>query len=417
MKEEITSMLGPYRVLDLTNEWGILSGRLMADLGCDVIKIEPPCGDALRNIGPFFNDTPDAEESLVWLFYNANKRGITLNIESADGKEILKKLVKKTDFLIESFQPGYMKNLGLDYSELSKINPRLIMASITPFGQTGPYSHFKSADIVSQALCGWMSRVGDADRAPLQIGVPFQSMLHASAQSTAGMLLALYSRRKTGEGQQINGTPLPWMVHFGSTPLRYFVTKHNEGRSGQAWEWSNRPSVKYVWPCKDGHVSFSIMGGSRFGRSQKALIAWMDSEGAAPQFIKEIEWDKLDYGSVGQDVRDKFEEPVAKFFINKTKAELYKECVKRGVAMFPANTAREILDEAQLAIRNYWVKVPHPELGSDIRFPGAFFKSSEASWEIKRRAPLIGEHNEEIYTKELGFSKEDFIMLKQNAII
>ena len=416
MIAETDSMLAPYRVLDLTNEWGFLCGRLLGDLGADVIKIEKPGGDPARNVGPFYHDIPHPEKSLYWFFYNANKRGITLNMETADGKEIFKKLVKKADFVIESFQPGYMDSLGLGYSVLSEINPRVIMTSITPFGQSGPYSKYKGSDIVTMALCGWMYKCGDPDRAPLQMGFP-QAYFHAAAQAAAGTLMAHYYREMTGEGQHVDASPLPWMTYFSQAPIRWYVTGKSESRHGQLWEWSSRPLVRYVWECKDGSVCFAVTGAARFGRSQRALVEWMDSEGMAPDYIKEIDWATLDFGSINQKMRDRLEEPIASFFKQKTKAELFQEAVKRGIVLFPASTAKELLEDPQLASRSYWVEVEHPELGTNIIYPGAFFKSSETSWSMKRRAPLIGEHNEALYVNELGFSKEELIMLKGNNII
>ena len=140
-KEE--AFLAPYRVLDLTDERGLFCGKILGDLGADVIKIEKPGGDPVRNIGPFYHDIPDPEKSLFWFAFNTNKRGITLNLEAHDGREIFKRLVKSSDFVIESFEPGYLAGLGLAYSALREINSRLIMVSITPFGQTGPYAHYK----------------------------------------------------------------------------------------------------------------------------------------------------------------------------------------------------------------------------------------------------------------------------------
>jgi crotonobetainyl-CoA:carnitine CoA-transferase CaiB-like acyl-CoA transferase len=159
------------------------------------------------------------------------------------------------------------------------------------------------------------------------------------------------------------------------------------------------------------------MGGARFGRSQHALIEWMDSEGMAPDQLKELNWDSMDYGSFTQEFRDRLEEPVANFFKQKTKAELFQESIKRGIVLFPANTAKELLEDPQLASRGYWIDVEHSELGASITYPGAFFQSSETSWRMNRRAPLIGEHNEEIYMKELGLSREELIFLKQKNII
>ena len=141
-------MLSCYRVLDLSNEKGFLCGRALGDFGADVIKIERPGGEPGRNIGPFYHDEVDPEKSLYWFAVNAGKRGITLDIETADGREILKELLKKADFLIESFRPGYMDSIGLGYDELSRLNSGLVMTSITPFGQTGPWADYQADDIV-----------------------------------------------------------------------------------------------------------------------------------------------------------------------------------------------------------------------------------------------------------------------------
>ncbi|RPI50700.1 MAG: CoA transferase, partial [Deltaproteobacteria bacterium] len=147
-------MLSLYRVLDLTDEKGLMCGKILGDLGADVIKIEKPGGDLTRNIGPFYHDETDPEKSLFWFAFNNNKRGVTLNIEKADGQEIFKQLVKSADVIVESFPLGYMDKLGLGYSNLEKFKPGIIMVSITPFGQTGPYKDYKISDIVAWALGG-----------------------------------------------------------------------------------------------------------------------------------------------------------------------------------------------------------------------------------------------------------------------
>jgi crotonobetainyl-CoA:carnitine CoA-transferase CaiB-like acyl-CoA transferase len=410
-------MLAPYRVLDLSSEWGLLCGRLLADLGADVIKIEKPGGDPLRSRGPFYRDIPDPEKSLFWFFYNANKRGITLDIETADGKAIFRKLVRKADFVIESFQPGYMESIGLGYRVLNEINPRVILTSVTPFGQTGPYSKYKSADIVNLALSGWMNKCGDPDRPPLQMGTPDQSWLHASSQALGGMLVAHYYREMTGEGQYIDATPLPWMTHFSQAPIRWYVTKKFEKRRGQLWDWIGRPPIRYIWECKDGYVCFGIAGGGPHPHSNEQLVEWMDSEGMAPDYLKQIDWRKFNFRAIDDDFRNRIDEPVARFLKNKTKAEIFQEALKRRIMLLPASDPHDMLDNPQFASRGFWVDVEHPELGTTITYPGPLFKSSEVSLEIKRRAPLIGEHNEEIYINEMGFSREDLLLFKQNNII
>jgi benzylsuccinate CoA-transferase BbsE subunit len=198
------SMLSPYRVLDLTDEKGLLCGKILGDMGADVIKIEKPGGDAARSIGPFYHDEPHSEKSLFWFSLNTSKRGITLNIETADGREIFKRLVQTADFVIESFAPGYLDKLGLGYMALDKIKPGIIMVSITPFGQTGPYRDYKTSDIVAWAMSGEMSGWGDIDRPPVRISNHSQSYLNAAADGAIGALVALYQRWAMGEGQHID---------------------------------------------------------------------------------------------------------------------------------------------------------------------------------------------------------------------
>ena len=187
-------MLSPYRVLDLTDEKGLHCGKILGDLGADVIKIERPGGDSARRLGPFYNDEADPEKSLFWFALNTSKRGVTLDIETSEGQKIFKTLVESADFVIESFPPGYMERLGLNYPALEKINSGLIMVSISPFGQTGPYKDWKTADIVAWAMGGDMAPWGQADRSPLHFSHHSQAYLHAGADGAQGALTALFHR-------------------------------------------------------------------------------------------------------------------------------------------------------------------------------------------------------------------------------
>ena len=165
-------LLAPYRVLDLSDERGLLCGRILADLGADVLQVEPPHGSSARNIGPFYQDVPDRERSMFWWSYAANKRSITLDPSTNDGRALLLRLVGTADFLVESSLPGYMQSLGLDYDSLQAVNPGLVMVSITPFGQDGPYSQYMASDLTGVALGGLLYITGDHDRPPVQIGYP-----------------------------------------------------------------------------------------------------------------------------------------------------------------------------------------------------------------------------------------------------
>jgi crotonobetainyl-CoA:carnitine CoA-transferase CaiB-like acyl-CoA transferase len=399
-------MLSPYRVLDLTDEKGLLCGKLLGDLGADVIKIERPGGDPARSIGPFYHDEVDPEKSLFWFAYNSSKRGVTLDIESPDGQNIFRKLVRDADFVIESFPPGYMDKLGLGYKALEALNPAIIMVSITPFGQTGPYKDFKTSDIVAWAMGGQMYLLGDEDRPPVRISHHSQAYLHASSEAAVGAVLALSHRVMTGDGQQVDVSVQASVARlaYGAT-LPWDMLKEIWRRGGRDIIRLNKDlKITRIWPCKDGQVLWFWFGGAQ-GYHNAPLVKWMETEGIADDFIREFDWETFDLRTTSQDVLDRLAEPTRRFFMSHTKAELLDGAVEHHVILYPISTTSDILESVQLAARDYWVELEHPELGAPITYPGAFVRSSEVSPGPSRRAPQIGEHNKEILEQELGISE------------
>lgn len=411
-------LLGPYRVLDLTDEKGFLCGRVLADLGADVIKIESPGGDLSRNIAPFYHDIPHPEKSLFWFAYNANKRGITLNLETRQGQDIFRRLVRSADFVLESFPPGYMDSLSLGYSSLQEINPRIIFASITPFGQDGPYKDYKATDIVSMAMGGLMFLSGDPDRPPLRPSFP-QAYLNAAAEAAVGALIAHYHRELTGEGQQVDisiqESIIPTLMN--ARPFwdlnQVLLKRAGTSRTGLSAEGKQR----LIWACKDGYVTFALLGGKFGAPTNRALVNWMAEEGIAEESLLHTDWDAFDMATATQEQFDRFARPLEDFLLKHTKRELYDEALRRGIMLYPLYTIKEIQEDPQLDIRGFWEQVDHPELSTSIIYPGSFIQLSGATCRIRRRAPLIGEHNEEIYERELGFSREELVVLKQGGII
>ncbi|MBI2303924.1 MAG: CoA transferase [Chloroflexi bacterium] len=416
---EKEGLLAPYRALDLTNELGFLCGKILGDLGADVIKVEPPGGDPARRMGPFYKDIPHPEKSLYWFSYNNNKRGITLNLETATGQELFKGLAKTAHFVIESFPPGYMDGLGLGYQTLRQINPQLVMASITPYGQTGPYSHYRASDIELMATSGAMSLAGDPDRPPVRVTVP-QSYMWTGMHAAMGCLMAHYYRAVSGKGQHVDvsgqDSLLPVLAH---APTFWDVLGENPRRAGP---YLTGRSVKgarmrVFFPCQDGYLNFIVYGGPAGIKTNQQLTEWMDGRGMASEYLKTKEWNQFDIATVSQEEIDHIEAPAAKFFESITKEEFFQEVVKRDMLGYPVATAKEVMEDAQLKARGFWQKVEHPELGESITYPGAFAQLSQGRVEIRRRAPLIGEHNEEIYCQELGLSRQELVMLRQAGII
>jgi len=421
MEEE--GFLQPYRVLDITDERGHLCGRILGDFGADVIKIEPPSGDPSRNIGPFYHDQPHPEKSLYWFFANANKRGITLNLETNEGKRIFKQLVQKADLIIESFPPKYLQALELDYPSLARIKPDIILTSITPFGQDGPYAHYKVTDIVAVSMGGMPRLFGDEDRAPVRISLP-QAYFLGSLHAAVGSIFALYHRELTGEGQHVDVSIHEAVVLSLMVTLEIWdLFNINYKRTG-SYSRVPRPFPlgplrhRRIFPCKDGHVNLLLIGGAQAGgvKSSRELIAWANKEGYA-QELANYDWAMFDFATVEQSEVDSMIEAISPFLLTKTKAELFEEAIKRNLLLAPAATISDLAQNPQLLFRDFWAKLFHPELGDTLTYPGAPVKLSECQWRLHRRAPLIGEHNKEIYEGELGLSTEQLSLLKNYGVI
>jgi benzylsuccinate CoA-transferase BbsE subunit len=424
-REKTVSLLDSYRVLDLTDEKGLLCGKLMGDMGADVIKVERPGGDAARNIGPYYHDEVHPEKSLFWFALNLNKRGITLNIETDDGREILKILVKTADFVIESFPPGYLDDLGLGYTHLEAINPRLIMVSITPFGQTGPYAHYKAPDIVGMAMGGMMQICGDPDRPPVRVSHP-QAYYFAAADGMVGAMAAHCYREETGEGQHVDVSMQESVVPLAMTaPFLWEFYKINQKRGGSVQIVEHRledgtqktTRMRTVWPTKDGYVQYAIMGGVIGAPSSRALVEAMDSAGMATEELKNKDWEALNRQTITQEEIDRISDPIGKYFAAHSCKEIYEEAVKRRIILAPLSTTAQIRQNEQLQERDAWTEVAHPELETSIPFPGEWARLAGTPLSLRRRAPLIGEHNHEIYEEELGISNEQIALLKGAGII
>lgn len=412
-------MLSGYRILDLTDVNGFFCAKILADLGADVIKIERPGGDPSRHIGPFYHDIPDSEMSLYWFAYNANKWGITLNIECAQGKEIFNKLVQTADVVVESFPPGYMDKLGLGYTALSTINPRIIMTSITPFGQQGPYKDFIASDMVVMAMGGWAYLCGEPGRPPVTIGFP-QSYLCAAGDAAVGTATALYFRELSGQGQHVDVSAQQSVVMDTREATAYwFLSQIMLGRSSPYRVGFARAGVKqrWLWKCQDGFIIWLAMGGMAGARENRTLVEWMDSEGMTSDFLKQVDWQNWDIQQATTEFFEQMETDVGHFFLSHTKAELFDGALKKGIIIYPVSTVSDLMGNAQLKARDFWIEVDHAELEDRIAYPGPFIKPSETLWPESFRAPLIGEHNVKIYKQVLGFSDQQLVTLKQAGVI
>jgi len=414
------AMLSSYRVLDLSSEQGFYCGQLLGYLGADVIKVEPPGGDAARDIGPFVRDLPGRENSLYWLAFNTNKRGITLNLENTEGKDLFRKLVSQSDVVVESFAPGNLDRLGLGFSALESINQKIVLTSISPFGQTGPRSSYRGSDLVGWATGGLLAQTGDPDHPPVRISHINFAYLMAGADAAWGTAMALYERGTSERGQRVTVSIQQSVAKTNFMAHEVFEATGKEQQRASSFYRVARSDVnlRSVWECKDGYIAFLLFGGN-WGATHDnpRLTQWVDEEGMADDFLRTLDWSKLSWRHKSLEEVDKIHSYFARFFKTKTKAELLDGAVKRTIAIQPVNSPADILGHPQLKARDYWQGLEYKHLGLTLQHPTRFSLPSHSPCRQWRRAPRVGEHNTEVFEAELGLSRDRVHRLVEAGVI
>ena len=387
-------MLSPYRVLDLTDERGQLCGQILADLGAEVILVEPPDGSTSRRMAPFAGDTAAAERSLWFWSYNRGKKSVVADIETAEGQARILELAAGADFLVESFAPGQMERLGLGYEALRELNPKLVMVSITPFGQTGPRASWAASDLTVWASAGVMNQTGDDDRAPVGLALP-QAFLHAGAEAAAAALVAHAAAVRDGVGQHVD---------VSAQAASIMATQS----FALASAWGDAPvtraagglklgplTLRFVQPAKDGFVSVTFLFGSAIGPFTRRLMEVMYEQGFIDEATRDKDW--LNYTvliATGQEPVSELQrctELIGQFTSAHTKQELLELALERRLLIVPVSTSEDLLNSPQLAAREFWREVEHPEEGRSLTYPGPFAKFSATPLAYGRRAPRPGE--------------------------
>ncbi len=417
---ETNSALPPLRVLDLTEGGCMLGGRLLGDAGADVLKIEKPGGSPSR-IGPFYHNSADPQHSLAWYCFNANKRGITLAIETPEGKDLFRRLAAGADIVLESFQPGYMDKLDLGYEHLREVKPDIIYCAITPFGQTGPKSGYPASELTAWAASGYLNACGEPDRPPVWISVP-QTYLFGGCEGAIGSLTACYWRLTSGEGQFVDVSMQEAVISANMNTLPMWDSNGIDFRRvGSAiYVASTGVRQQIYFKCCDGYVMILAIGGNEpYLTSSPALVRWMDESGEAPDWLKRLDWaTDFNASTLTQETADKVGAAIEAFTSSRTKEELYlKGAFDYGILIAPVSTTKDITEDLQLTGRHFWVDVHHPELGSDLPYCGPFIRFSETPLACYQRAPLTGEHNREIYGGELGLPENQLAELEGKGVI
>ncbi|MEE8374214.1 MAG: CoA transferase [Dehalococcoidia bacterium] len=390
------------RILDLS---GGIAGpyctRLLGGFGAEVTKVEKPDeGDESRRVGPFPEDIPHLERSALFLHLNTSKKGVTLNLETLAGRRILRQLAERADILVESFEPGQMSDWGLDYESLEKTNPRLIVTSITPFGQTGPYRHYKWSSAVLDALGGHTYVQGDPKREPLRYP-------DGTAECTAGMFAsvatmgALHYSGDTGQGQHIDVSILDCLPGLDS--FRTVRWTHlgviQERRGGRYAQWPGK-----LYPCRDGYVGLCGIGPT-------GTLLPMYSVMGIPELLNP-EYEDFAQREERAEELDALVQP---WLMEHDRYEIFNALQAVRVQAGVCNSAEDLLKDPGHEARRFWVEMEHPEAGK-LKYPGEPARMSETAWQTSR-APLLGEHNEEIYQGELGYSSRELTQLRSSGVI
>ena len=401
-------LLPPYRILDLTGPEAVFCGKLLADYGADVVKVEPPGGDPTRNKAPFIGDEVGIDRSSYFLFYNTNKRSVTIDIDTSKGQELFKKLAKTADVLIESFPVGHMESKGLGFDSLNAINPSLVMASVTPFGQTGPWSGYQSSDLISLAASGFMQITGDPDGPPLRQGNE-QSHFPGSQYAAAAIMGALFYRDMQGGGGQ----------YIDVSQQEAMITYYTDAHPALAWMQRGENVTRVgtnstlviplgAYPSSDGWISAGIIT----PREWENLSQWMYAVTGNEEILND------DYKGGNQDrapFNDIITALVIDFTTRFTSEELFHQGQERNLVFIPVNTVSDLLVDPQLEASNFWFDIDHAEAGT-LRYPLGVFDSEEVS-PTTNPAPHLGQDNEAILCGELGLSKPELFSLRSQGVV
>ena len=388
--------LASIRVLDLATERAELAGRLLSDLGAQVIKVEPPGGAAARFLPPFAAGAEHGtERSLYWAAVGLGKQSVVVDFATTAGQEEIRALASTADVLVESFDPGAMAGLGLGYEALAKINPRLVYVSVTPYGQTGPHALRAATELTLEAAGALLGLQGDKDRPPVPVGYP-QAAFHGGAQAAADAVIALNERERSGRGQHLDVSTQAAMVWTLMNATGYPPNtggdppNSGEKRTGPPIELAPGVSFPNVWPTRDGWVQASITLGGLGARTLGNLIRVIESEGQLSPERTGNGWanwtDDIAPGGLSPEVLLAAREEIANYFLSHTSDEIMRHAVDHKLLVAPIRTVPDLLTTAQLQERGYWTRV------GERLHPGVAVRLNRTPMRLAAPAPTLGQH-------------------------
>ena len=394
-------------VLDLTHcIAGPYCTRLLAGFGADVLKVEPPAGERGRRMAPFFHDEPGPDTSLPFVYLNAGKRGVTLNLKSEAGRGMLKSLLPETDVLVENFAPRVMPSLGLDYEALREIAPHLVMVSISNFGQSGPYRDYKAADIVEYALGGLMYIFGAYDREPLKHAFN-QAQFKAGTDAASATLLALYHQRMTGGRSGGVGQHVDVSIQEAvASGLRDVVNNYTYTGAIRRRQPNHSGDLQRLRATADGYLLPNPgLGG---GLNWDSFVEFLD--------LPELDDDRFRTPSARLVNAEELGRILDEYFIRQDKYERFYGSHERRFIFGVVQSPEEVMRDPQFEHRGFFAELDHPSMGT-LTMPGAPFTLESTPWEGSKPAPGVGQHNGEIFGEVLGYSSDEQTELRSQGVI
>ena len=405
-------MLDDIRVLEISAPETMLGGQILADLGADVVVVEPPSGAAGRRLDPFFDGVPGLERSLTWHALNRNKRGITLDLGGLDGREIFKSLASRFDVLFESTGQG-----GAAPLDTIDLPEKMIRCSVSAFARTGPKSAYAATDLVTMASCGAPGMTGESDRAPIFFPVP-QAMIEAGAEAAIAALAGLSARDRDGLGQRAEvSARIAAMMSAMSTPIVIASGNAEMKRSAGIISIAG-VGIPTIYECKDGYALVTIAFGAAFGPMTQRLVKWAADEGRVEPRIAEIDWSSAPYDLASAKVTpadlQAMIDGVRALCLSKTKAEIGEAARSLGLLASPVMDMKDVAESEQYRARGLWTPVAVGD--RQIEAPARFAQFSNYSIETVRPAPALSQHTVEVLG-EVGITQTETQALFVHGII
>lgn len=390
---------------------GNYAGKLFADMGADVILVEPPAGSELRREGPFIGDMAGLERSLSFAYQNTSKRGICLDLDTASGQGLLRELAAGADLVIETFPPGWLEARGLGYAQLAQRRPQIVVASITPFGQTGPYAQMQASDLVGLATGGLLWMGGYQGEAPTQAHGD-QAYKCAAMYGAVAALLAVTDAELSGQGQAVDIA----MQECVTLALENAAQTYDLEGVIRKRPLSDQRFAGYgLFECQDGYIYLGSRGIGTSPAWTRSLQWFKDENMAGVERLFGPEWSDLAYLKT-EEAREVFGELFMNWSRQRTKVWLYTEGQKRLIPLAPVSTPRDLLENPQLRARGHFVPFTHPLVRAAAEMPGAPYVLSATPWRLQRPAPLLGEHTGEVLA-EIGITREEVARLYSAGVV